>query len=210
VAEHAVIGWQVPSWQLRPEQQSEGDEHETPCILQLDPAAHAPFEHTLEQHWPLVVHAAPVWLHAIMAPHVPWLQTLEQQSLASVHVAPVAAHFAPQIPFWQVSVLQQPAPQLSPAALQEAQTSLAQVPLQHSENARHVCPPALHAVPVPVEAAPLAAEVELEVPAPCPPAPDELDGPLPPPPQPPASAKSKGRSMMIQASDFMNGSSAPG
>jgi hypothetical protein len=54
----------------------------------------------------------------------------------------------PHAPFTQTSPLQHPAAQLWPSMPHAVHTSLAQVPLQHSENAAHACPPGLQTTPL--------------------------------------------------------------
>jgi hypothetical protein len=82
--------------------------------------------------------------------HAPSAQMPEQHSLARVQALALARHIA-HLPLSHVRPLQQPpAPsQPSPAALHTVQISLAQVPLQHSENALHPAPPFLQSAGVP-------------------------------------------------------------
>lgn len=110
-------------------------------------AAHAPSTQPPEQHWLLAVHSAP---SSVQEPtQVPPLQTLEQQSRAAVHASPGPLHGGPQTPFAQNDPAQQPSPQAWSSALQEVQTWLAHVPLQHSENSTQAEPAGLHAPPPP-------------------------------------------------------------
>jgi hypothetical protein len=119
-------------WLQTCEQQSLARVHVPPAAAQE--GAHVPLLQTFEQQSAESTQVAPSCPHA---PHAPLLQTFEQQSLESWQLAPMAAHGTSQVPFWQVSPVQQPLAQVWPCAPQSVHTSLAHVPLQQSENATH-------------------------------------------------------------------------
>ena len=105
---HASPSWtqnellpHTPEALQKPEQQSPAPEHGFPPVLQVVlMAAHAPFEHELEQHWPSTLHWPPSAVHWF-AEHTPSIQLVVQQSVFALHDVSGAEHssgFASQVP----------------------------------------------------------------------------------------------------------------
>jgi hypothetical protein len=89
-----------------PPQQSPGLEHTSPGWMQNDDASAQVFPlQSLEQHWPLSVHALPAVLQVVLrAAHMPPTQSPLQQELALVQAWPSDVQVpAPHLPLLQLS-----------------------------------------------------------------------------------------------------------